>query len=166
MRDVTPLSGDSSSEAFRFFSDDVKLLIEVLKFGTLLDRPMLEGVATPERIGLNELRILMSLAGEKRSTGAHLARLLSMPRMNVSRALKLLDELGWLVEMPDSSNRRRKPYSLSEKGQKALRCMAPEFQTIASHVFADLSTAERLVLQSVLTKMSKRAIDWPWHAPE
>ncbi|RIV80074.1 MarR family transcriptional regulator [Aurantiacibacter xanthus] len=156
---------EPGTEAFDYFSDQVRLLIGVLKFGTLLDRPMLEGVATPERIGLNELRILLSIAGEQCATGAHLARLLSIPRMNVSRALRILDDLGWLVEVPDTSNRRRRPYSLSDKGKQALLSMAPEFESIAAQVFADLTVAERIVLQSVLDKMSKRAVEWPWHSP-
>jgi DNA-binding MarR family transcriptional regulator len=161
----TPVHCEPGTEAFDYFSDQIRLLIGVLKFGTLLDRPMLEGVATPERIGLNELRILLSIAGERKATGAHLARLLSIPRMNVSRALKIMDDLGWLIEVPDANNRRRKPYSLSEKGKQALQSMAPEFESIASHVFEDLTLAERIVLQSVLDKMSKRAVEWPWHTP-
>lgn len=151
-------------EAFDIFSSDIRLLVQVLKFGTLLDRPMLDGVATPERIGLNELRVLMSVAGEGRATGAYLSRLLSMPAMNVSRALSTMDQLGWLIEVPDEANRRRKPYSLSPEGWAALEGMTPEFQLVADFIFADLTAAERKALDRILRKMSVRTLQWEKNA--
>jgi len=139
---------------------EVDLLIKVLKFATLLDRPMLDGVATPERIGLNELRVLMSLAGEGSATGAYLARLLSVPPMNVSRALSILNREGWLIEERDETNRRRKPFTLSPRGWAAFRAMVPELKAVADSIFADLTPAERRSLDRILGKMSNRTSQW------
>lgn len=140
---------------------DVLLLVRVLKFATLLDRPMLDGVATPERIGLNELRVLMSLAGEGCATGAYLSRLLSVPAMNVSRALALLERQGWVKHVPDMANRRRKPFELSASGHEALRAMIPELKAVADFLFVDLTAADRRALERVLDKMGDRAVQWP-----
>lgn len=139
---------------------EVHLLIKVLKFATLLDRPMLDSVATPERIGLNELRVLMSLAGEGSATGAHLTRLLSIPAMNVSRALSLLQAQGWLEQGLDPANRRRKPFHLNEKGWAAFRAMTPELKTVADFIFADLDSSEQKALDKILRKMGNRAASW------
>lgn len=140
---------------------EVQLLVRVLKFATLLDRPMLDGVATPERIGLNELRVLMSLAGEGSATGAYLSRLLSVPAMNVSRALSLLERQGWVEHVPDETNRRRKPFGLSSAGNSALQSMIPELKAVADFIFADLTAKDRQALEQVLEKMGDRAAKWP-----
>ena len=69
----------------------------MLKFASLISRPMRDGVADPAGLSSNELRILMALSGEGESAGHYLAELMGMHAMNVSRALASLHAMG-LVE--------------------------------------------------------------------
>jgi DNA-binding MarR family transcriptional regulator len=142
----------------------VDLLVQCLRFSSLLNRPMLDGVALPEGLNLNELRVLMSLGGEGEAAGHRLAAIMAMSPMNVSRALASLHARGWISEGSDESNRRRKPYRLNEVGWAAYRAMTPEVRTVADFIFETLSKAERAAFGRVMTKLNAQVGSWPGEA--
>jgi DNA-binding MarR family transcriptional regulator len=142
----------------------VDLLVQCLRFSSLLNRPMLDGVALPEGLTLNELRVLMSLGGEGEAAGHRLAAIMAMSPMNVSRALASLHARGWISEGSDESNRRRKPYRLNEVGWAAYRAMTPEVRTVADFIFETLSKAERAAFGRVMTKLNAQVGSWPGEA--
>jgi DNA-binding MarR family transcriptional regulator len=139
---------------------DVSLLTALLRFATLINRPMRDGVADPEGLSLNELRVMMSLGGEGEMAGHDLAELIGMQPMNVSRALATLAELGWVEPVADSANRRRKPYRLSAAGWEAHRSMGPEVADVARFLFETLTAKERTSLGAILEKLGTRLEDW------
>lgn len=139
---------------------EVALLVQLLKFATLLNRPMSDAVATPEGVSPNELRVLMALGGERQAAGHALAELIGMQPMNVSRALAGLHARGWVEPVEDASNRRRKPFRLSAAGWAAHEAMTPEMKAVADFIFADLTMAERTRLDRIVGKMIRRTTAW------
>src|SRR5882762_4426735 len=62
---------------------EIALLMAMLRFASVISRPMRDGVADPAGFSSNELRILMALSGEGESAGHDLAELMGMHAMNV-----------------------------------------------------------------------------------
>jgi DNA-binding MarR family transcriptional regulator len=136
------------------------LLIGLLRLASVINRPMRDGVADPEGLSLNELRILMALGGEGESAGHDLAEVMGMQPMNVSRALATLSNLGLAEEADDPANRRRKPYRLSEQGIQRHVAMGSEIADVAAFIFGTLAASERAALGKILTKLNTRIADW------
>src|SRR5262249_32710498 len=57
---------------------EIDLLVAILRFASVISRPMRDGVADPAGFSSNELRILMALSGEGDSAGHDLAELMGM----------------------------------------------------------------------------------------
>jgi len=140
---------------------EVDLLVQSLRFASLLNRPMLDGVALPQGLNLNELRVLMSLGGEGQAAGHALAAVMAMSPMNVSRALASLHARGWISEGSDEGNRRRKPYHLNEVGWAAYRAMTPQVGKVADFIFSTLSPAELSALTRIMEKLNAQVGSWP-----
>jgi DNA-binding MarR family transcriptional regulator len=144
---------------------NVQLLIQLLKLASLISRPMQDGVAGPNDIGLNELKIVMCLGGEGAMAGHDITELVAMPPMNVSRALAVLLARGWIEPAVDPANRRRKPVCLSAEGWAAYRAMTPDVGTVADYLLGALSAAERKGLARTTDKITARMESWAGDHP-
>ncbi len=132
----------------------------MLRFASLISRPMRGGVADPAGFSSNELRLLMALSGEGESAGHDLAELMGMQAMNVSRALASLRRMGLVEPVSNSKNRRRKPYRLSQRGVGAHRGLEPKLAQVSRFLFGALSARERASLKSILAKLDRRVLSW------
>ena len=141
-------------------NNDIRLLVSMLRFATLISRPMRDGVADPTGFSLNELRILMALSGEGESAGHDLAELMGMHAMNVSRALASLHRMGLVKPTKNVLNRRRKPYRISTRGAAARNSLQPFIALVAGKLFGALTQAERASLQSILAKLDQQVQAW------
>jgi DNA-binding MarR family transcriptional regulator len=141
-------------------SGEIGLLVAILKFASLISRPMRDGVADPAGFSSNELRILMALWGEGESAGHDLAELMGMHAMNVSRALASLHDMGLVEQVANSSNRRRKPYRISARGVAAYAAMEPLIAKIARFLFGALTPGERYRLKRSLAKLDRQVLQW------
>jgi DNA-binding MarR family transcriptional regulator len=139
---------------------EIGLLVAMLRFASVISRPMRDGVADPAGFSSNELRILMALSGEGESAGHDLAELMGMHAMNVSRALSSLHAMGLAEPARNSKNRRRKPYRISARGAAAYLALEPRIAQIASFLFGVLSVAERAALRKILAKLDDRVLTW------
>jgi DNA-binding MarR family transcriptional regulator len=136
------------------------LLVALLRLASVINRPMRDGVADPEGLSLNELRILMALGGEGEAAGHDLAEVMGMQPMNVSRALATLNGLGLAEEADDPGNRRRKPYRLSSAGWQRHAAMGSEMADVAGFIFGTLTGGERQALGKILSKINARIAEW------
>ncbi len=145
---------------------DNALLIALLRIASVINRPMRDGVADPEGLSLNELRILMALGGEGTAAGHMLGEVMGMQPMNVSRALATLSALGLVAQVDDAANRRRKPYALTAQGVQRHAALAPELAQVARFLFGALKATERNALARLLAKLDARLDQWqpPKHA--
>ena len=139
---------------------DIELLVAMLRFSSIISRPMRDGVADPAGFSSNELRILMALSGEGESAGHDLAELMGMHAMNVSRALSSLHAMGLVEAAKNSKNRRRKPYRISARGASAHLALQPRIAQIASFLFGALTQQERNALRKLLTKLDRQVLAW------
>jgi DNA-binding MarR family transcriptional regulator len=139
---------------------EIELLVAMLRFSSIISRPMRDGVADPAGFSSNELRILMALSGEGESAGHDLAELMGMHAMNVSRALSSLHAMGLVEAAKNSKNRRRKPYRISARGASAHLALQPRIARIASFLFGALKQQERDALRKLLTKLDRQVLAW------
>jgi DNA-binding MarR family transcriptional regulator len=139
---------------------EIALLVAILKLATVINRPMRDGVADPEGLSLNELRVMMSLGGEGPMAGHELAELIGMQPMNVSRSLANLAARGWVEQTGGAGNRRRKPYRLSTGGWAAHRAMLPEVADVASFLFSGLPKGESQRLADLAQALIGRIGEW------
>jgi len=139
---------------------DIDLLVAILRFASVISRPMRDGVADPAGFSSNELRILMALSGEGDSAGHDLAELMGMHAMNVSRALSSLHDMGFVEPAENAGNRRRKPYRISARGTAAYVAMKPRIAQIARFLFGALNAEERASLERILAKLDLQVLEW------
>jgi len=138
----------------------VELLVSLLKVATSIGRPMRDDVADPEEVSVTELRIVLMLGGEGALAGHELAEMMAMQPMNVSRALASLLKMG-LIEMVDNStNRRRKPYRLTEAGRRKYVAMRGRMASVAGFLFKDFDRAEQEQAAASLAHMDRRLTEW------
>ena len=139
---------------------EIDLLVAMLKFASLISRPMRDGVADPAGLSSNELRILMALTGEGESAGHYLAELMGMHAMNVSRALASLHAMGLVEPVRHRGNRRRKPYRVSARGAAAHVALEPNIAQVARFLFGALTAQERSGLKRILAKLDRQVLAW------
>jgi len=139
---------------------EIDLLVGMLRFASLISRPMRDGVADLAGFSSNELRILMALSDEGESAGHDLAELMGMQAMNVSRALASLYAMNLVEPAMNSGNRRRKPYRISARGAKTYVAMKPNIAQIARFLFGILTPRERTTLRRLLAKLDERVLQW------
>lgn len=138
----------------------IGLLVAMLRFASLISRPMRDGVADPAGFSSNELRILMALSHEGESAGHDLAELMGMQAMNVSRALASLHAMGLIDQVDNPRNRRRKPHRVNRRGAASYIAMKPHIAQVAHFLFGILSTSERNSLKKILAKLDHRVLQW------
>ena len=137
------------------------LLIQLLKLAAMISRPMEDGVASPNGLTLNELRILMCLRGEGACAGHDITSLMAIPPMNVSRAIASLVQRGWIEPALDPGNRRRRPVRLSATGEQACAAMERNIDAVAGYLLGMLDTGEAKALHRHIDAVIGRLEDWP-----
>jgi DNA-binding MarR family transcriptional regulator len=141
-------------------SSPVELFVQLLKQASLISRPMIEGVAAPNGLSANELRIIMCLGGEGALAGSEISTVMAMPPMNVSRAIATLIERGWIETVEDAANRRRKPVQLSATGWERYRALIPDVAAVAASLLDGLTATERKTLARITAKTIARIERW------
>lgn len=139
---------------------DVELLISTLKCASLISLPMESEVCAPTDLTRHELKVLVCLSGEGTLTGQEISGLMSMPAMNVSRALSKLHEMGWIEPVQDKKNRRRRPFRISAKGWRNYNSILPYFRSVATKLFAHLNKNDRKELQRLVSLLNDRLENW------
>jgi DNA-binding MarR family transcriptional regulator len=139
---------------------NVQLLVQLLKLSSLVSGPMQDGVADPNGIAANEIKIMMCLGGEGALAGHDITEIMAIPPMNVSRALASLHERGWIEAVADPANRRRKPVQLSNAGWIAHRALTPDVSAVADYLLGTLTPNETAIMARASTKIIGRMADW------
>jgi DNA-binding MarR family transcriptional regulator len=143
----------------------VQLLIQLLKVASLIGRPMQDGAASPNNIGLNELKIVLCLGGNGALSARDIIEMVAMPQMNVSRAFAGLVARGWIEPASDYVSRRRRVFCLSAEGWTAYRAMTPAVGTVADYLLGKLSETERKSLSRTTAKVVARMESWAGDHP-
>ncbi|NJL09110.1 MAG: MarR family transcriptional regulator [Methylacidiphilales bacterium] len=88
-----------------------------------------------------------------------------MHKTKVSRAVATLERRGLLVRRSNKADLREAFLSLTEDGQAIYRDLVPTAVEFADRMLADLDAAERVLLESVLEKLTARASVWAAETP-
>lgn len=139
---------------------EIQLLISILKCSSLISMPMVEEVSEPNDLTRHELKVLVCMSGEGTMTGQEISQVMSMPAMNVSRALSSLHEKGWIELVDDASNRRRRPFRISAKGWRNYNGMLPCFRSVSSQLFASMNKKDRAELQRLMNLVNDQLDNW------
>lgn len=141
------------------------LLVQLLKLASMINRPMEDGVAAPNSLSLNELRIMMCLHGEGACAGHDITELMAIPPMNVSRAFATLTRRGWIEPAVDLANRRRRPVRLSPAGTSACLGMEHDIAVVARDLLGMLGGDEAANLGHMMDAVIARLTRWPVDHP-
>jgi DNA-binding MarR family transcriptional regulator len=138
----------------------IELLVQLLKLSSFINGPMQDGVASPNKLALNELKIALCLGGEGALAGHDIAEIMGIAPMNVSRSLASLLKRGWIEPVEDPGSRRRKPFQLSSLGWESHRAMLPDLGDVAVYLLGNLNAKETATLLSISEKVVDRMADW------
>ncbi len=135
-------------------------LIRLLKLGSFINGPMKDGVCDPSGLSQIELKVMMALSGEGELAGHDLVEIMGLPAMNVSRALAALKERGWIEEVADPVNRRRRPVRLSAAGKAAYQQTVPAFEAVAEALLGSLTARQQREFAALSDKIIAAMIAW------
>jgi DNA-binding MarR family transcriptional regulator len=138
----------------------IELLVQLLKLSSFINGPMQDGVASPNNLAPNELKIALCLGGEGALAGHDIAEIMGITPMNVSRSLSSLLERGWIEPVEDPSSRRRKPFQLSPLGWESHRSMLPDLGDVATYLLGRLNAKECAALHTISEKIIDRMAEW------
>lgn len=105
------------------------------------------------RLGFNhtQARLLSLLShNEGVATQEALSSSLFVDRSNAGRALKQLEQEGYVTRKQDSRDHRTKQVQLTDKGRKAVQEIAREKRAIAEQLFAGLREEEAYFIATLL----------------
>lgn len=138
----------------------VALLVRLLKLGSFINLPMKEGVCDPAGLGVNECKVLMALAGEGALAGHDLVGIMGLPAMNVSRAIAALKERGWIEDIEDPDNRRRRPVSLTASGWQAYAALDQNVAALARDLVGNLNARQQKQFAEVSELIIENMAEW------
>jgi DNA-binding MarR family transcriptional regulator len=107
-------------------------------------------------VTIPEWRILARLAENDRQNSRELAAVTFMDKSKVSRAVKLLDEKGYLLKVKDVADQRVTYLSLSETGRELYERIAPEALAWESQLLDALDITEYRDLIRIVEKLNRR----------
>lgn len=129
----------------------------ILLTGRLIDRLTAQHVREVGDFALAEWRVLAHLAvmGAKSASAVSAAALVD--RSEVSRAVAALSAAGLIDRRPNPRNRKSRLLVLTPAGQAKFEMMQRERVRFFRAVTADLSPAERALLDEMLLRVAQRA---------
>jgi len=129
----------------------------ILLTGRMIDRLTAQHVREEGNLSIAEWRVLAHLAmmGEQSASAVSAAALVD--RSEVSRAVASLATAGLIERRPHPRNRRSRLLVLTEAGQARFRAVQAERLRFFRAITADLSTAERGMLDDLLLRVARRA---------
>lgn len=104
-----------------------------------------------------EYHLLMCLAHYPVLTSKDVAKLTRMPRNSISRAVKRMEEMGYITKTTDTEDRRKSKLTSTALGQDMHRKIAAMFVEREAEVLDVLTGKERAQLQDVLSKLAVHA---------
>ena len=107
-------------------------------------------------ITIPEWRILARLAENDRQNSRELATVTFMDKSKVSRAVRLLDDKGYLLKAKDVADQRVTYLSLSRAGRALYERIAPEALAWESRLLDALDITEYRDLMRIVEKLNRR----------
>lgn len=103
-------------------------------------------------LSVQEWRVMAVLGNNQPLTASELVEMSSMDKVQISRAIKKLEETGLLYRQEDHEDRRRVHLTLSRRGNEIFKELVPLVKELEKDLLAGLSEDE---LNTLLTLMEK-----------
>ena len=132
------------------------VLYRILKRSSVIHRPFFAEDCDRYGIGMNELRVLMTLAPLREAASHEIVTIAGMHPMNVSRAVAALRRRGRIQQRTDPNNRRRKLLQLTPEGWKLHKSLMPHVQRVADALFSRMDPEEMALLSRLIDLMTAR----------
>lgn len=107
-------------------------------------------------LSVAEWRVLASLAELPAQTARDIGTLTSMDKVKMSRAVKLLDDKAYLLKKKNPNDNRASYLSLSAKGMRLYRDIAPRALAWEQELISVLQPAEHEVFMAVMDKLREQ----------
>ncbi len=117
-------------------------------------------------IGIAEWRILVHLGESQCQNAKDLGQMTAMDKSMVSRAIKLMEDKGYLLRKKSQSDNRAYFLSLSERGKELYKTLIPIALAWEAELLQSLNSPEYRDLLRILSKLESR-LDEPgfWRQP-
>lgn len=114
------------------------------------------------RLGVHrdESNVLFSLVQYGQLTAKSICEALGRPRNSISRAVERLIRKGLILAETDPTDRRQVLLTATSEGRDICKQILQVSRAREAAMLSSLSPAERLALDSILTKLINHAADW------
>jgi DNA-binding MarR family transcriptional regulator len=104
-------------------------------------------------LSMSEWRTMVVLGPNGALSASEIVARSSMDKVNVSRAIKGLQKIGFLRRDIDGQDKRRAVLRLTEKGSEALAVLVPLVRQVEENLLTGLSGAERKTLIDLMDRV-------------
>ena len=129
---------------------------------SLLSNTISQGVANRYQkdhdISVTDWRVIVILGRYPGSTASEVVEKTAMDKVTISRAVRSLEEKGFLLRRVDRNDRRRQRLFLTRgRGKKVLEAIVPLAAAYETELISALNEKERVNLESLLHKLQLHA---------
>ena len=108
-------------------------------------------------LSMQEWRVMAVLGNIQPLTASELVELSSMDKVQISRAIKKLEEMDLLYRQEDHEDRRRVHLTLSSRGNEIFKELVPLVLELEEKLLAGLDPGERDMLLGLMEKVRRNA---------
>jgi DNA-binding MarR family transcriptional regulator len=143
-------------EAWRIF-DARHLPYRLLMLGKMLDRLSVQHVRDLAGMSLAEWRVLAHLAVMGSKSASEVSAAALVDRAEVSRAVRVLEEGGFVERLDNPRNRKSNLLALTPEGQGIYERVHKQRRAFFQSLTVDMSKDELALLDGLLLRMARRA---------
>lgn len=131
---------------------------------SLLSNTISQGVANRYQkdhdISVTDWRVIVILGRYPGSTASEVVEKTAMDKVTISRAVRGLEEKGFLLRKVDRQDRRRQRLFLTRgKGKRVLEDIVPLAAAYETELIKSLDAGERTALENLVQKLQEKAIE-------
>jgi DNA-binding MarR family transcriptional regulator len=135
------------------------LLISFHVLSSLIGRAFYGELASRFGIGIAEWRVLLTLAGRREATSVDLAAEWAMEKMAVSRAVRWLENGGYLARRADAADKRRQVLRLTPAGKRLCDRILPVANARYREIVDCLGSEELAALRVSIDRLISRTAE-------
>lgn len=151
-----PAAAGPLEEAWSIF-DERHLPYRLLMLGKMLDRISTQHIRDLAGVTLAEWRVIVHLAVMGARSASEVSAAALVDRAEVSRAVRALEEKGFLVRSEHPRNRKSSLLSVTPEGRNIYERMLRQRRHFYGALMSDLAPDELAQLDALLLRVARRA---------
>ncbi|MEH6473815.1 MAG: MarR family transcriptional regulator [Halopseudomonas sp.] len=138
---------------------DDNILVLVHMLSNRISNAFFAELQSTLNLSVAEWRIILTLANRPNATAMEISTRWAMEKMTVSRAIRHLEELGWIQRHVKADDRRSYDLTLTAEGLKIYDQVLPVANNRYHEIVGELDKSELLQFQKTLIKLIGRTDD-------